>query len=212
MTRMRVKICGITRPEDAQLAARLGADAIGFVLWERSPRRISVADAAAIAKELPPFITRVGVVVDMSADDVGRAVRAIGLDAIQLHGDENPLLYAGVPARLIKVVAPETDADFASALAVPPQVTLLVDAADREARGGTGRRADWSRAADLARARRVVLSGGLTPENVAAAVAQVRPWAVDVSSGVEDRPGVKSVSRMAAFFEAISGSVSSEVL
>src|SRR5260221_9542033 len=207
MTRVHVKICGITRPEEAELAARLGADAIGFVLWERRPRRVSIADAAAIARYLPAFVTRVGVVVDMPADEVSRAIRDAGLGAIQLHGDEDPLAYLDVGARIIKAVAPETDADLARALAMPPQVTLLVDAPDREARGGTGRQADWSRAARLARERRVVLAGGLTPGKASAPPAPGPPRAGDVVSGLQNPPGGEKPGRLGGVFAGGEGAI-----
>ena len=211
MRRPRVKICGLTRVEDAMLAVELGADAVGFVLWAGSPRHVTARHAADIANRLPPFVTRVGVVVNMPPEDVTVAVRIAGFDAVQLHGDEVVNRYDVVPVRLIKVVAPETDADVTHALALPPNVTVLIDAAaDRQARGGTGQRANWVRAAQIARARRVVPAGGLTAETVAEAVGQVRPWAVDVSSGVEESPGVKSARRMEAFFAAVGRMQNSE--
>jgi phosphoribosylanthranilate isomerase len=201
--RPRVKVCGITRAEDAALAVHLGADAVGFVLWDRSPRYIRPAAAAAIGRAVPPFVARVGVVVNMPAADIAPLMSAAGLDAIQLHGDEMMDDYAGVGARVIKAVALEADADVARAMTWPAEVTILVDAADRARRGGTGQRADWTRAAALARHRPVILAGGLTAENVAEAVGLVQPWAVDVSSGVEDAPGVKSARRMEEFFAAL---------
>lgn len=204
MSRPRVKICGLTRLEDAALAVRLGADAVGFVLWPRSPRCISLAGAAAISRGLPALVTRVGVVVDLPPDEAALAVRTAGLDVLQLHGDETLEAYRGVPARLMRAMALESDDDVARALALPPDVTVLVDAADRQARGGTGRCADWSRAALVSQARPLVLAGGLTAETVSDAIAQVRPWGIDVSSGVEDSPGVKSATRLVEFFEALA--------
>lgn len=201
--RPRVKVCGITRFEDAELAVRLGADAVGFVLWDGSPRHIDPVSAGAIARRLPVFVTRVGVVVNPSAEGIGRVAEAAGLDAIQLHGDESVSAFHGVTRRLIKAVALENDAAVAAAVALPPEVTVLVDALDRTRRGGTGQRADWTRAAAVARRRPVILAGGLTADNVAAAVAEVRPWAVDVASGIESSPGVKSRERMEAFFAAL---------
>jgi phosphoribosylanthranilate isomerase len=198
-----VKICGLTRWEDAELAIRLGADAVGFVLWDRSPRHVAAAEAAAIVARLPPFVTRVGVVVDTPPEAVGAAAREAGLDAVQLHGDESIAPYRGLTARLIKAVALEKDEDVEAALALPGDVTILVDAADRARRGGTGQRANWTRAAELARARPIVLAGGLTAETVVEAVERVRPWAVDVSSGVEQSPGIKSAKRLEAFFRAL---------
>ena len=201
--RPRVKICGLTRFEDADLAVRLGADAVGFVLWERSPRFIHAVEAGAIASRLPPLVTRVGVVVDMPAGEVADAAHLAGLDAVQLHGDELLADYSSVPRRLIKAVSLEREEDVADALALPAAVTVLVDATDRVHRGGTGRRANWARAAELARQRPIVLAGGLAPDTVAEAIDRVQPWAIDVSSGVEETPGIKSARKMERLFEAV---------
>ena len=203
MTPPRVKICGITRLEDAALAADLGAAAIGFVLWPLSPREITVAAAREIAQALPPKVARVGVFVDQSPQIVADFVKAIGLDAVQMHGDRDIAEYRDVRARLIRAMPVETEADVAAANALPAHVTLLVEAADRVKWGGTGRRADWTRAAELARRRPTILAGGLTPETVKEAIATVHPWAVDVSSGVEEAPGIKSADRLKRFFDAV---------
>jgi phosphoribosylanthranilate isomerase len=204
MSRPRVKICGLTRADDARLAVALGADAVGVILWDRSPRRVSPDEARAICGILPPFVTRVGVFVDASPAEVRAVVDHVGLDAVQLHGDERVEAYDAIPARLIKVVTIEDDAALAAATGLPATVTPLVDAADRDRRGGTGQLADWRRAATLAAVRSSILAGGLTPENVGRAVGEVRPWAVDVSSGVEDAPGVKSHDKLRAFFAAVA--------
>jgi phosphoribosylanthranilate isomerase len=203
VSRVRVKICGITRAEDACLAVELGADAVGFVLWPESPRAVSTTQAAAIARVLPPFVTRVGVFVNATPEDVRRAVEHVGLDVAQLHGDERVADHAGVAARIVKVVVLTDEADVRAALDLPGEVTVLVDADDRTRRGGTGERADWTRAARVAAARPVVLAGGLDAGNVVQAIRRVRPWAIDVSSGVEDRPGVKSAGKLRALFGAV---------
>lgn len=203
MIPVRVKVCGITRAEDAELAVRLGAAAIGFVLWEGSPRYVNVSTAAAISSLLPPFIARVGVVVNQPADQVAAAVGAAGLDVVQLHGDEAVAAYRGVSRRLVRAVAIESPADVAAALNAPSDVTILADATDATRRGGTGRRANWRLAAEVARRRPLILAGGLTAENVGEAIASVRPWAVDVSSGIEVSPGIKSPERLEAFFAAM---------
>lgn len=199
----RVKVCGITRAEDAELAVRLGADAIGFILWEGSPRFVNVATVAAISSLLPPFIARVGVVVNQPADQLTAAVAAAGLDVVQLHGDEAVASYRSVSRRLVRAMAIESPGDVATALNAPPDVTILADATDGTRRGGTGRRANWALAAEVARRRPLILAGGLTAENVGEAIASVRPWAVDVSSGVEVSPGIKSAERLEAFFAAV---------
>jgi phosphoribosylanthranilate isomerase len=203
--RPRVKICGMTRAGDAALAVQMGADAVGFVFWPESPRAVTPDVARAIAATVPPLVARVGVFVNAPAREVTEIVRSVGLDAVQLHGDEPVDAYASVPARIIKAVVLESAADVERAAALPAHVTPLVDAADRIRRGGTGSLADWSYAAELAGRRLVMLAGGLTAENVAEAVRVVRPWAVDVSSGVETTPGVKSAERLAQFFAAVTG-------
>lgn len=200
----RVKVCGITREADAALAVSLGAAALGFIFWPRSPRAITPAAARWIHAHVPPFVSRVGVFVNASPAEVADATAAAGLDVVQLHGDEPVEAYAGVGARIMKVAALETTADVERVLAWPSAVTPLVDAVDRERRGGTGRLADWTLAAQVAAARPMVLAGGLNAENVGEAVSRVRPWAVDVSSGVEDAPGIKSPARLRAFFASLA--------
>jgi phosphoribosylanthranilate isomerase len=202
----RVKVCGITRIEDASEAVRLGAAALGFVFWPASPRAISVEAAREVTGAVPPLVARVGVFVDASADDVARIADEVGLDAVQLHGDERIDGYARVKSRLIKAVTLNSDDDVFGAAALPAHVTTLVDATDRVRRGGTGQLADWRHAAALAARRPIILAGGLTADNVAGAIKQVRPWALDVSSGVESAPGIKSRERLEAFFAAVAGS------
>lgn len=202
--RTRLKVCGLTRREDAALAVALGADALGFVFWSKSPRAIS-ADAARVVHEAaPPFVARVGVFVDAGPDEVAATVRRAALDVAQLHGDEPVEGYAGLGVRLVKVATLETDDDVARVIEWPAWVTPLVDAVDRERRGGTGRVADWARAARVAAVRPTLLAGGLTADNVAEAIGRVQPWGVDVSSGVEDRPGVKNAERLRAFARAVA--------
>jgi phosphoribosylanthranilate isomerase len=200
----RIKVCGITRVEDAATAVRLGAAALGFVFWPRSPRRTSVEAVREIAAILPPFVARIGVFVDMPADDVARIVQDARLDGVQLHGDESPDQYRFLKARLIKTVTLDSDMDVRAAATLAAHVTILVDATDRVRRGGTGKVADWRNAATLAAQRPVILAGGLTAENVGDAIRRVRPWAVDVSSGVESAPGLKSRERLEAFFAAVN--------
>lgn len=198
-----VKFCGMTRREDVVFAADLGAAAVGFVLWPRSPRAVTPDQARDLVRALPPFTAAVGVFVDEPPERVREIVQFAGLTVAQLHGRETPDMLPVIGGRVIKALG-EPDADLlADAARWPDAVTLLVDAVDPEQRGGTGREADWARAADLARTRRVVLAGGLRPENVAAAIARVAPFAVDVASGVEAGPGVKDHARMTAFIDAV---------
>lgn len=203
MNRIRIKVCGLTRRVDVDAAVAEGVDALGVVLWPSSPRAVSVETARALFRGLPPFVTRVGVFVNAGAAEVAEAVRRIGLDVVQLHGDESPADYAEVGARLARAVALETDREVEATAEWPEDVQVLVDAADTVRRGGTGRPADWTRAEQLARRRPVVLAGGLHAANVGEAVSAVRPWAVDVSSGVESAPGVKDRVRLREFVAAV---------
>jgi phosphoribosylanthranilate isomerase len=197
-----MKFCGITRMADAIAAADAGAGAIGFVFAPSSPRAIGPEAARTIARALPPFVLRIGVFVDRPASEVRAVAGHVGLDAVQLHGRETVAEAAAVGMRVIKALPRDADPQ-AAALAWPDDVTLLVDAASGDAPGGTGRLADWPAAAALARRRRIVLAGGLTADNVAEAIDAVRPYAVDVSSGIEVRPGEKSAARMQAFARAV---------
>lgn len=196
-----VKVCGITRREDALAALSAGATALGFVFWPKSPRSVTPAQAAAIIGVLPYGTTAVGVFVNQPAEEIDAAVRTAGLTAIQLHGDETPDLLPALHRPVLKAV-PLAGAE-AALTAWPESVLLLVDAHDPVRRGGTGTVVDWPAAAAVARRRRMVLAGGLRPENVREAVRMVRPFGLDVSSGVEDAPGVKSVSKLMAFFEQV---------
>lgn len=194
---MFVKICGITTLDDAVHAVAQGATALGFVLWPRSPRFVRREDVSRIVAHLPTTITTVGVFVNESSDEIARTMERTNLTAIQLHGDE-PAAYGGALAwPILRSVTLETAGQIAQAW--PDDTTLLLDAADPDRRGGTGLQVDWEAAATLARTRRVVLAGGLTPANVAEAIAQVRPYGVDVSSGVEDAPGVKNPDKVSQF-------------
>ena len=196
---MLVKICGITRVEDARAAVAAGAGAIGFVFWPTSPRFIDPHRARTIAAMLPPFVTAVGVFVNQALDYVNGVASLVRLGAVQLHGDETPEFAAAVSRPVIKALS-VGDADTR---AWPADTTLLLDVHDPLARGGTGRTIDWTVAAHVAARRRILLAGGLTPENVADAIARVRPFGIDVSSGVERAPGTKDHQRLRALFEAV---------
>lgn len=204
---VRVKVCGITRPEDAELAARLGAAWVGFVFWPRSPRCVEPAAARAILAGLPPHVGGVGVFVDRAPAEVNEIADEVGLAAVQLHGHESPEACRQCRRRVIKAVRLSDGAGGGGddPDAVWPGATLLVDAFDPVRMGGTGKPADWNRATQVARRRRLLLAGGLRPGNVAEAVRRVAPYGVDVSSGVESRPGVKDPSLLRAFFAALAG-------
>lgn len=199
----RVKICGIRRIEDARLAVELGADAIGFIFWRGSRRYVEPAIAGRIAEGLPPTVLRVGVFVDAPPSDVAAVAAVAGLGAVQLHGGERTADYAHLELPLIKAVAVPDGFDPASTDAEPPGVLVLLDAHDPIRRGGTGRTIDWTAAAAVAARRRTILSGGLTAGNVGEAVRAVRPYMIDVSSGVEAAPGEKDAARLRAFFAAL---------
>ena len=198
---MFVKICGITRPDDAAVAVECGASAVGFIFWPKSRRWIEPEAARAIVRLLPPFVTPVGVFVDETAAHVNVVADLVGLGAVQLHGDEDTDMLAELERPVVKAVG-RVDGTISR---WPERVTVLVDADDRVNHGGTGAKADWAGAATLAGTRRVILAGGIRPENVQDAVATVKPFGIDVSSGVEDAPGVKNPERIRALFEALRG-------
>jgi phosphoribosylanthranilate isomerase len=201
----RVKICGITRPEDAELAVELGAWALGFILWRRSPRAADPAVAAGIAHALRRRVELVGVFVNASLDEIAQAAEALHLSHVQLHGDEGPAFCAEVGrrtgAKIIKAVRVATAADLQDLERYHTDFHLL-DTGARGKRGGTGETWDWALAARHRRTVPAILSGGLTAENVAAGIAAVEPYAVDVASGVEAVPGVKDPDKLAAFLAA----------
>jgi phosphoribosylanthranilate isomerase len=192
---MLLKVCGITRLTDALHAVNQGATALGFVFWPKSPRYVTAEQAAAIIAELPPTLMTIGVFVNEPVDGIKATVQRAGLTTVQLHGDEPPAYADALPWPLLRSLA-LADVPLT---AWPPETTVLLDAADPLTRGGTGRTIDWDAAAEVARQRKVILAGGLTPENVATAIATVRPFGVDVSSGVEEAPGVKDFDKVTRF-------------
>lgn len=194
---MFVKICGITRLSDALHAVEQGATAIGFVLWPRSPRGVNVERAAEISAELPAHVMRVGVFVNEPVDRIRSMAEQARLTAVQLHGDEPPAYAEALEWPVFRAVS-VADLEYASE-AWAPETALLVDNIDPVRRGGTGAAIDWTQAAAMASKRRIVLAGGLTPDNVASAIRAVRPFGVDVSSGVEASPGVKDLSKVTEF-------------
>jgi phosphoribosylanthranilate isomerase len=203
----RVKICGITRPEDAEQAASLGAWAVGFNFWPGSKRRCDPAVAAGIARALRRRVEPVGVFVNPTLDEVSRAADGIGLTHIQLHGDEGPAFCTAVAERtglrVIKAVRVGSGADIQAAARFHSDL-LLLDAAVGGEYGGTGQTFDWALAAHRHSPVPLILSGGLTPENVADGIAAVHPWAVDVASGVESEPGIKDHAKVEAFMAAVN--------
>ena len=205
---MLVKICGITRLEDAKAAVDAGATALGFVFWPGSPRAVDPHRARTITASLPPFVTAVGVFADQPAEYVNEVASLAQLGAVQLHGGESADYIATMSRPVVKAVAVRDglDLDAARIDVWPSRVVVLLDAHDPVRKGGTGRTVDWSVAAAIARRRPIVLAGGLTADNVGDAIARVRPFGIDVSSGVEAAPGIKDHGRIKALFEAVHGS------
>jgi phosphoribosylanthranilate isomerase len=200
-----VKICGITNAEDALAAAGSGADALGLMFYEGSPRHITSKAAAEIARQLPPFVIKVGVFVNAPEDAVLRAIGDCGLNIVQFHGDETPEYCAQFPVMAIKAFRIR-DASSLKALEDYQTDAFLLDAHTSGKLGGTGATFNWDLAVEAQKlGRPIFLAGGLTPENVAEAVRRVQPYAVDVSSGVETSPGKKDHQKVAAFIKAAKG-------
>jgi len=201
--RTRVKICGITRRQDALAAVEHGADAIGFVFYAPSGRCVDAAVAADIARHLPPFITKVGLFVNASADEVCAMQSQVNLDLLQFHGNEEPEFCNSFNQPYLKAIHMKAGSDLNQLVKKYSSASgLLLDSFNSDQPGGTGQVFDWS-VVPTGLPRPVVLAGGLTPENVAAAIEQVKPYAVDVSSGVEQDKGIKDAAKIAAFMQAV---------
>ena len=201
----RVKVCGITRPEDAELAASLGAWAIGFILWPGSKRCADPAVAAGITRQIRRKVETVGVFVNQPLDEIADRVDILGLTHVQLHGDEGPSFCSAVAqrtgAKVIKAVRIGHAADLRDLERFHTDFHLL-DTSQAGLYGGTGKTWDWKLVANRRSKIPLILSGGLTAENVAEGIEAVRPWGVDVASGVEASPGVKDLAKLEAFFAA----------
>lgn len=201
--RTRIKVCGITRCEDALAAAEAGADAIGLVFYPPSPRHVEIAQAVEVAACVPSFVTTVGLFVNADAETIAEVVDRVGIDLIQFHGNECPEYCTAQGRPWIRALRMKDDIDLAAEAARFGEARgLLLDAYRPGVPGGTGASFDWARI-PAALSGRVILAGGLTPDNVAGAVSQVRPWAVDVSGGVESSPGIKDKQAIARFVEAV---------
>ena len=198
----RVKICGLTRLEDALAAARLGADALGFNFWPGSRRYLAPAAAREIIRALPPLVTTVGVFVDPTRDEAMAAAAVSGVQVLQLHGDEPPEACARLPLPVLKAIRVRGPESLALLERYAGAVSGFLLDADSAGYGGSGLTFDWALAARAAARAPVLLAGGLGPGNVAEAVRAVRPWGVDVASGVEAAPGVKDHDLMARFVRA----------
>jgi phosphoribosylanthranilate isomerase len=199
---VKVKVCGTTRLKDALLAVECGADAIGFIFHKKSPRYVTVKTANEICSKLPPFVNRVGVFVNETADTINRIADRCGLDAVQLHGDESPAFCKKIKRRVIKAVRVE-DATSLQEMSRYVVDAILLDTYKEGQWGGTGKVFDWELAARAKKYGPVILAGGLNPRNVKEALRKVQPYGVDVSSGVEQSPGKKDPKKVKAFLKAV---------
>jgi phosphoribosylanthranilate isomerase len=205
LTAVRVKICGITRVEDALAAAAAGADAIGLVFYAKSPRAVDIEQAREILAALPPFVTSVGLFVDAERSELERILASVPLDLLQFHGDESVQQCEAFGRPYIKALRVKAGDDIAAQVACYPSAQgILLDAYVEGVPGGTGEAFDWS-LIPQALSKPLILAGGLRPDNVAEAVSRVRPYAVDVSGGVEASKGVKDVEKVDAFIRAARG-------
>jgi phosphoribosylanthranilate isomerase len=194
---MFIKVCCITSAVDAVHAVESGASALGFIFWPRSPRYVTAEKVREIVSAVPTSVATVGVFVDTDADDIRRVVDVSGITTVQLNDDSAPDVVGRIGLPVLRAVTLATSERVVAEW--PDDVTLLLDAHDPVRRGGTGMTVDWAQAAALARRRRLVLAGGLRPTNVAEAIEIVRPYGVDVCSGVESAPGVKDSEKIVAF-------------
>lgn len=198
---VKVKICGITRVADALAAVDAGADALGFMFYAPSPRHVSFGVAAEIIRQLPPFVAKVGVFVNPTEDEVRRAIAECGLDTLQFHGEETPEFCRRFGLKTMKAFRVRDAGSLEQTEAYTSEAWLL-DSHVTGQLGGTGARFNWDLATAAARRHTVLLAGGLTPENAAEAVRRVRPYGLDVSSGVESAPGRKDTAKVRAFIAA----------
>lgn len=197
----RTKLCGMTQPQDVMQAVALGADALGFVFYAPSVRCVSIEQAMTLTALVPAFVTRVGLFVNNNAHEVQQAFKGAKLNLVQYHGDESPAYCDAVGLPFIKAMRIKPDMDIASEIALYPFASgFLLDAYVKGLPGGTGERFDWELIPKTDRT--IILAGGLTPENAREAITQVRPWALDVSGGIESEPGRKDPEKMARFIRA----------
>jgi phosphoribosylanthranilate isomerase len=203
---IKIKICGITNAQDAEAAVAAGADALGFVFYAQSPRCIEPAVAKRIIAQLPPFILSVGVFVNQDQETIRNIYNECGLAFAQLHGDETPAFCESLGRPILRALRLRDRGSLLALAEYKGRMDVrgfVVDAFSAEAYGGTGQTVDWSLAREVAKAAPILLAGGLTPGNVQEAVRQVQPYGVDVSSGVEERPGKKDHEKIRAFTRAI---------
>ena len=202
---MKIKICGITNANDAAQAVASGADALGFVLYRKSPRFVEPATVRELVADLPPFVLSVGVFVNESAEVVRNLMDQCGLSLAQLHGDETAAYCEQLGRPALKALRLKDRGSFLALAEFQGRANIrgfVIDAFSDQAYGGTGHTADWTLAAEAAKAAPILLAGGLTPANVFQAIQSVRPYGVDVSSGVEAAPGRKDPAKVKAFIES----------
>jgi len=202
----KIKICGITNLEDAEIAVQEGADALGFVFYSQSPRYVEPAVAKHIIGSLPPFVLPVGVFVNQDPDMVRRLFDDCGLALAQLHGDESPSFCESLKRPVLRAFRVRDRSNFLALAEFKGRMGVrgfVIDAFSETVYGGTGQTTDWSLAGEVAKAVPVILAGGLTPENVQDAIRQVQPYGVDVSSGVEQCPGRKDSAKIRAFIQSV---------
>lgn len=199
---VRVKVCGNTRLEDAMTAVECGAEALGFIFWAPSSRAADPEVVAKIVRRLPPLVTTVAVFVNEAVETMNRIVAYCRLDRVQLHGQEPHELLERLDRPAYRAFKPRSEAELEAVLAAPDG-TLLLDTFDPDLPGGTGRPSNWAWARRAGETKRVILAGGLDAGNVASAVEAARPWAVDVASSLESRPGIKDAHKIEAFFQAL---------
>ncbi|MCK5391408.1 MAG: phosphoribosylanthranilate isomerase [Deltaproteobacteria bacterium] len=198
----KIKICGITNMEDAMLACEWGADALGFIFYRKSKRYIAPEIARSVISSLPPFITTVGVFVNHSLEEIIAIKDKTAINMVQLHGDETPEFCSLVPLKVIKAIRVKDNLDVDKVAQYPVQAILFDTYSDAEY-GGTGKSFNWEILQNISNLSNIILSGGLSPENVAQAISTVKPYAVDVSSGVEESPGKKDHMKLKKFIEAV---------
>ena len=204
MIRTRVKICGITRVGDGIVAAEAGADALGFVFFEKSPRYVSIDKAAEICRAIPPFVTKVGLFVDASKEEVRRVSDNVHIDLLQFHGDESPEFCRSFNLPYIKAIRAKNRESILEAIdAHSDAVGVLIDSYVPGIPGGTGNTFDWSLVPIEYRSK-IILAGGLNSENVADAITDIRPYAVDISGGVESAKGIKDSEKIDKFMKEVA--------
>ncbi len=196
---IKIKICGITNPDDAILSAKLGADALGFIFYKKSPRYISPVDAKAIIKRLPPFVSSVGIFVNESRDSVIEIATECSLTAVQLSGDETRDFFMSLPFQVIKAVRVKDASSLGVIRSYDPGATILLDSFVPGTYGGTGTSFDWQLVGGYLNDYHIIMAGGLRPENVSDMLRELRPYGIDVSSGVEQSPGKKDPEKLRSF-------------